>query len=52
MKCAATAPSNTAAQPNSNWVFPGYHPGQHISSENASNGCSAPALPAWELCTS
>ncbi len=28
---AATAPSNTAAQPNSNWVFPGYGPGQHIN---------------------
>jgi integrase len=28
---AAKAPSNTAAQPNSNWVFPGYGPGRHIN---------------------
>ncbi len=27
---AAATPSNTAAQPNSNWVFPGYGPGRHI----------------------
>ncbi|MER7244648.1 hypothetical protein [Kribbella sp. NPDC000426] len=27
---AAAAASNTAAQPNSNWVFPGYGPGRHI----------------------
>jgi hypothetical protein len=28
---AAVAPSNTAAQPNSNWVFPGFGPGRHIN---------------------
>ncbi|MEV6271735.1 hypothetical protein AB0L64_31525 [Kribbella sp. NPDC051936] len=28
---AATTPSNTAAQPNSNWVFPGFGPGRHIN---------------------
>jgi hypothetical protein len=26
----AAASSNTAAHPNSNWVFPGYSPGRHI----------------------
>lgn len=28
---AAATPSNTAAQPNSNWVFPGFGPGRHIN---------------------
>jgi hypothetical protein len=27
----AGRPSNTAAQPNSNWVFPGFGPGRHIN---------------------
>jgi integrase len=27
---AAMTPSNTASQPNSNWVFPGLGPGRHI----------------------
>ena len=28
---SAATPSNTAAQPNSNWVFPGFGPGRHIN---------------------